>query len=365
MLKYTLSCLCFITLLASCQKTQTNAHTLDKTYCIDSEIQQDLQIQKVEVLPIIQSITLTGQIMYNQQKTVAYHSLIEGVIQQTYFSLGDFVNKDQTLALISSTDLNDLLQELESSTAEKQVIQRQLQTTKSLFEDGLASNTEFLEAQAEVEIIDSKIAALQKNLQRHNPSGKNHGAFEIKAPISGYIVENTITKGSSVSGSEDPLFTVADLSEVWVMANVYTANIQHVKKGQKVLVNTSAYPNEFFEAKIDNISQTLDSEQRVLKAQIIMDNQDYKLRPGMIADIIVELDSPSQKAVAIPNSAIVFDNNQNYIVVFNDRCNQEVRRIDPIARNSQFTYTNTGIEQGEQIITNNALLVYEQLNNPF
>lgn len=106
-----------------------------------------------------------------------------------------------------------------------------------------------------------------------------------------------------------------------------------------------------------------DAEERVLKARIVLSNHEMKLRPGMSAEIHLLIDDSQGEALAVPNNAIIFDNNQNYVVVYTDNCHQEIRQITPLSKNNEYTYIQGGVKEGETVITTNELLIYEQLNN--
>jgi cobalt-zinc-cadmium efflux system membrane fusion protein len=348
--------------LVACKGETTTPETEATNYCIPAELKKGLDFQKIQKLPIERTIRLNGTIEYNHDKTVPFHSLIEGIVTSTHFSLGDYVKKGQLLAEIKSTSLNEFRDELKASQAELKVAQRELESAELMYKDGISSQKELLEAKENVAVLRSKVNSAQSNLAMFS-NGGGSGVFQVLAPQSGYIVTKNITTGMTVTDSEEPLFTVADLSEVWVMANIYATSMRYVHPNLDVKVSTLAYPDDLFEGKIAKISQVFDAEERVLKARIAMANQEMKLRPGMSADIIIKTDEDLGTTLAIPNKAIVFDNNQYYVVVYKEDCKQEIRKIDVISKNDLYTYVSSGVQEGETVITTNELLVYEQLKN--
>lgn len=362
MQKYTLPflSLCLIA-FAGCKTTTNEIITSDEPYCVPKELKEGLNFEKVTKRPIEKSITLNGTIEYNKDKTIPYISLVDGIVTKTNFSLGDYVQKGQILVEISSTDLNELHEDFNSAQKELKVAKRELESVKQMYDDGIASQKELLEAESEVKVLESKVQLSKNNLKHYDSNSS--GTYYIKAPQSGYIVTKDITTGMSINAGDDPLFTIADLSDVWIMANVYATNMKNVTPNLEVQVSTLAYPDEYFAGKISKISQVFDSEERVLKAQITMVNQEMKLKPGMAADIVIQLDSNEGDALAVPNNALIFDNNQNYVVVFIDDCHQEVRKVTPIAKNNLYTYVSDNVKEGEVVITTNELLIYDQLNN--
>jgi len=189
----------------------------------------------------------------------------------------------------------------------------------------------------------------------------NQNVFLIKAPTSGTITAKNINSGSTVTDGGEILFSISDLNEVWAMANVYATEIADIKSGMPIELKTLSYPNEIFKGEIDVISQVLDDESRVLKARIVLDNQDFKLKPGMLADITVTK-STEKQAIGTPTSSIVFFNNKNYALVYHDDCNIEIREIQLLTETNGLTYIESGLKINEQIITKNSLLIFEELS---
>ena len=359
--KYTLSyAVVALLTLASCkQETEIKQK---ENYCIPEEIGKGLNFAKVTQRPIQRTLSLSGTVEYNQDKTVPFYSLVEGIVLNAKFSLGDFVKKGQLLAEIRSTDLNEFKTELRATEAELKVAKREFESVSSMYKDGLSSQKELIEAEEEVHVLESKLRSAKSNLAMFNGQNKE-GVYQIIAPQDGYIVTKNIVTGMTLTDTDEPLFTIANLNDVWIMANVYATSMRYVNLNAEVQVSTLAYPDEKFNGKISNISQVFDAEERVLKARIVMGNHEMKLRPGMSAEIHLLIDDNQGEALAVPNNAIIFDNNQSYVVTYQDACHQEIRQITPLAKNKEYTYIAGGIQEGETVITTNELLIYEQLNN--
>ena len=101
----------------------------------------------------------------------------------------------------------------------------------------------------------------------------------------------------------------------------------------------------------------MDEEAKVLKARIVLDNKDLKLKPGMLVDIHALKESQT-KAVSIPTAALIFSDNQNYVLVYKDDCNIEVRKITILTQNTHRTFISEGLEDKESVISKNQLLVF-------
>ena len=347
-------------LLSSCEKKAAEAEKAPVGYCISPELKPTLQLAKVEMRPIEESITLTGEVESNSDKTVPFVSLVDGVVTQTYFSLGDYVKKGQVLASVKSTSLNELQDDTQTLEAQLAVAKRKLASVESMYKDDIASQKDLEEARSEVQILKSNISKTRKNMQLYSASKSD---FQIKAPSDGYVVEKNIANGMPVSAGGDKLFTISNLDKVWVMANVYATNMRHIYVDQPAIIKTLAFPDDQFSGKIDAVSQVFDENERVLKAKIIMNNNGMKLRPGMSADIILPIKSQGVNALAVPTKALIFDNNQSYVIVYKKDCELEVRHVAEIATNSDVTYVEGSLKAGEKVIATNGLIIYENLKN--
>lgn len=344
----------------SCSKKEEKTNEENQKYCISPELKKSLQVSNVAFSPIEESITLTGEVESNSDKTVPFVSLVDGVVSETYFSLGDFVRRGQVLATIKSTSLNEMQDDTQTLQAQLSVAKRKLSSVQSMYKDDIASQKDLQEAKAEVQILESNIARTRKNLQLYSGNSTN---FVVKAPADGYVIEKNISSGMPVSAGGEQLFTISNLDKVWVMANVYATNMRQVYVGQEAMVKTLAYPDESFGGSVNAISQVFNEEERVLKAKIIMNNHDMKLRPGMSADITLPVKTSSQNALSIPKKALIFDNNQTYVLVYRNDCDIEIRPITEITSNAETTYVNGSLKQGEKVISANGLLIYENLKS--
>jgi cobalt-zinc-cadmium efflux system membrane fusion protein len=255
------------------------------------------------------------------------------------------VKKGQTMLHIRSAELSSLQSELI-------IARRNLQSAETMHEDRLISELELIEARSEYERLQADLSLFGDNL--------GGGVFSIKSPITGFVVENNASQGSTVSEGDEPLFTVADLSTVWIIANVHAGDLQSVKQGMPVEITTLSYPDEVFRGEINALSQVFDPEERVLRARIVMDNCDLKLKPEMFVAVTLKNESP-QFFVTIPSDALIFDDNQYFVVVEESRGNFAIRNVTLQGHNNGTSYISSGLLEGESVVVKNQLLIYSNL----
>lgn len=350
-----------VLLLVGCKKEEEFKAVQKEQFCLDKKTKNIIEISSVTKENVTEGIHLTGSIEANPDKVINFVSLVNGIISNTYFSLGDVVTKGQVLAEMQSTELSSLQAELSSLKAQIEVAKVDLNAKEQMFKDGISSNRDLIEAQNNLRILESEKQKTESNLSLYSASSTKN-VFQIKAPASGIITEKNINSGLTVTDEGESLFSISNLNDVWAMANIYATDIAHVKNGMEVEIKTLSYPDEIFKGKIDVISQVLDQEAKVLKARIVLDNKDFKLKPGMIADIIA-LKKTDRQEVAVPTSSIVFFNNKNYVLVYKDDCNIEAREVEILTKKNTTTYLKKGLLESEKIITKNQLLIFESLNN--
>ena len=316
---------------------------------------KDLVTVKAVLSAHEEELTLTGKVEYDPDKVISYVPLISGIVERTYFSLGDKAQKGQPLIDLRSFDLSALQAELVSAEAEVGIARRELQTAKAMNADNMLSERELLEAEYKVKQAEAMLNRVKNDLTYYTPNAD--GSFTIQSPKTGFIIMKNVSSGTPVSSDYGPLFVIADLSEVWVIANVYASNLQLVREGMAVKITTLSYPNEIFTGKINTLSQVFDPEDKVLKARIKMDNKDLKLKPEM-STVIRLIDEKKEKVITIPSDALIFDNNAYYVVVAESSENVRIKKVEIAGSHNQNTYIRSGLNEGEEVVVKNQLLIF-------
>lgn len=305
------------------------------------------------------TVQLSGIVDYDPEQVYRYNPLLTGVVKTTHFSLGDFVRRGQVLLEISSPEITELSANLREAETHLKMANRRLQSQQGLYDDGVASDRDILEALGEVNNLKSEIARLRESLQIYG-GDIAHGILLVRADISGYVVEKNVVKGQQVNSGE-ALFVLGNLDKVWVSANVYAGNLGHVQKGLRADIHTTAWPDQVFRGKIDRLSNVFDAHERVLKAVIELDNERGQLKPGMMVSINLHIDE-KERVVAIPVSAVIFDAEKYFAVQYISACRFAIKQLLPMYQDNNFYYVSeVEFPQGDRLIGKNSLLVYNKL----
>jgi len=312
---------------------------------INKAFLENVKTEKVAMSNQESELILTGKVECDPNKVVYYTPLISGLIERTYFSLGDKVQKGQTMLDIRSAELSALQSEIA-------IARRDLQSAESMYADNLVPERELIEARSTYEKLQADLSLYGEN--------KGSGIFAIKSPMAGFVIDKNASAGSTVSEGDVPLFTVADLTTVWVTVNVYASDLRFVREGIDVEITTLSYPDEVFYGKINSLSQVFDPEEKVLKARITMNNSDLKLKPEM--SVLVRLKNKSQaRSMAIPSDALIFDDNRYFVVVENAPGSFVIKDVTLQGHHGKTSYIAAGLSEGENVVVKNQLLIYSGL----
>ncbi len=352
-----------VLLLGSCGEKSPSDTTVQspERFCLDENFKSGLKAITVSESPILESIPLTGKIESNPDQVVHFISLVSGVVTKTYFSLGEEVKQGQLLAEIISPELNALEAERKSLEAGILVSRRHLISLKSMFDDKIASERDYLEAESQVKSQMAELEKLKSNLLLFQ-AVPERGVFQVLAPSAGVVILKNVTGGMHIVADDTPLFTIANLRTVWAMVNVYAGNLAQVENGLEANIRTLSYPGEVFQGRISSLSQVFDAEEKVVKGRIVLQNENLRLKPGMVVDVRVSRDRGEQ-AISVPVSALIFDKDRYHVLIWNDDCDLEVRGVELLYKDNELAYVRAGLAVGERILTTNHLLVYEQIKN--
>jgi cobalt-zinc-cadmium efflux system membrane fusion protein len=348
-------------LLLGCSNEAKKKAVERTSYLIPDSILKNLVVDTVKKCPLVDAITLTGSVDFNQDNQVNIYPLVSGNIQDVKVQLGDYVTAGQVLAVVKSSEMAGYSSNLVSAEANLSVTKKNLEAQKDLFASGLASSLDVTSAQSN---YDQALAQLELVKRVLKINGNNtQGDYIIKAPISGFIVQKNITNSTSIRADNGTsLFTISDLKNVWVQANVYESNISRVHTGDHVSVTTVSYPDKVFDGRVDKIMNVLDPANKVMKVRIVLSNPGYLLKPQMFTRVVVT-NKENAQAICIPSKALIFDHSQYFVLLYKGKGVAEITHVQVLNTLGDRTYLSDGVKEGDQLVGSDAILIYDALNN--
>lgn len=349
-----------VLIFAGCKSAPKNVDDRQK-FVISDSLLKTIRIDSIVKCPLVNTITLTGKVSFDEDKVARIFPMVSGVITNVTAQLGDHINAGQRLGVIRSGEMAGYSNDLVTSKTNLLIAQKNLDASEDMYKSGLLSEKDFLTAKEMYKQAESQLNRSKEVLQING--GNTQGAFVVNSPISGFVVEKQINNDMAIRGdNSNNLFTISDLKNVWILANVYESNISQVHAGDEVEVTTLAYPGRVFHGKVDKIFNVLDPTNKVMKIRIVLSNPDYALKPEMFASVTV-LSKSDSEALCVPSGTLIFDHSQYFVLVYKSRSDVRVTPVQVISTNADKSYISGNVHVGDRLIGSNVVLIYGELNS--
>lgn len=276
---------------------------------LDSAAMANVGLEVVDVSEVMSDVlSATGTILYDQNRVSHVGPKAEGRVMRIERDLGDEVRTGTSLAVMESPELGEAEAAHEQARVELELARENHERELGLFEKGISSRKEMIEARTE---FRSREAAFAAATARHRTLGAvDHrgdsvglgGLYTLSSPIPGTVVERNIVLGQIV-GPADDLFTVADLTRLWIVLDIYDRDLARVRQGLSVEIRTTAFADESFEGVLTYLGQVVDPTTRTVKARVEIDNPERTLRPGMFATAVIR-GLETDGALAVPHESL-------------------------------------------------------------
>jgi cobalt-zinc-cadmium efflux system membrane fusion protein len=281
---------------------------------------------------------------------------LQGRVVKLMVSLGDAVRKGDPLYAFDSSDLAAAQSDyLKAQSAEAQAV-RALKRQGDLTQHGIGAQKELEQAETDRDQARSELARATTRLQLLGLDPGDVGRpLTVRAPIAGRVIELATAPGQYQNDPAAVLMVIADLSTIWVTAQVPEKDIQRVSVGDGAHVQFSAYPGELFEGRVQFIGDVLAPETRTVKVRIQLGNERHRLKPGMFAR--VTLQGKEAPELLVPPSALLVRGDKSFLFVEKAPWTFERRPIEvgePLAMGVSVIH---GLSPGERIVTANTILL--------
>ena len=357
-------------LLTGCKKsqpTQAQPNNQDLNIVVANDaLMAQIKVAEVDQIDVSDILRVAGQIDFDEQALTRIGASVTGRITQINASLGSEVKKGDTLASINSSELSNSQLAYLKARSEKEFHRRTVQRAKTLYEADVISAAELQRRESEYEVASAQTRAAQdqlrvlgvnmKALEELASTGAIDSVSSVVATIKGVVVERKVTTGQVVQPA-DVLFTVADLSRVWAIAQVPEQQVAQVKVGQSVRIEVPALQNEKLVGKLIFVGQTVNPDTRTVLVRTELDNSSGRLKPSMLASMLIE--SAPKKQLVVPNTAVVRELDTDYVFVEEKT---GVYRLKPVRLASEHDGQRVvldGLRQGMKIVSDGAF----HLNN--
>ncbi len=346
--------------LCACGKTEEK-QGITPALTLNDSLLSVVSVDTVHETGLSSELLLNGRITFDEKQVARVFPIFGGTITQVNAETGDFVKKGDILAVIRSSEIADFEKQRQEAAQKLILAKRNLTATREMSDSGMASERDVLQAEQEAKTAEAEQKRLDEVFAIYHITGIS--TYNITSPVSGFVIQKNISRDMLIRSDQDEeLFTISGLDNVWVIADVYESDIRKVKEGAEVRITTLAYGDDkTFTGTIDKIYNLLDNESKTMKVRIKLDNAGYQLKPGMFTNVYVQSRDAGRTMPCINTGAVIFDSGKQYVVRIADDNILHKQEISVYKQNDKDCYLSYGLKEGDRIIDNNALLIYNAL----
>ena len=323
---------------------------------VNDDLSKLVKNGQAKVAPFVEELRVSGRIDFNERFLARIGANVTGRVSEILGIPGQEVQQGEVLAQITSTELTQSqLAYLKARTA-SQLSEQAANRARILYKEDVIAlaelqrrEAESMSAKAELRAANDQLRVQgmdQKAIDRLAKSGVIESINNVVATIPGQIVERKINKGQVVQPA-DALFTIADLSTLWAVAEVPEGNSSLLQKGQKSSVIIPALRNRVIEGVISHVDAIVNPQTRTVVVRMDIPNPAGQIRPGMLATMLI--DSEPIERLVVPSSAVIRQDNQDYVFV---RANDDRYRMVPVKAGPEgkgMRAIISGLKEGDEI----------------
>ena len=328
-----------------------------------------LTVEQVAVRSFSSEELTEGKIAVNGDRSTPVFSPYSGRIVRVIAGLGDTVAQGQPLATIEASELAQAQNDLHTAMAQVTLTRTTEARKHALYDIKGGSLADWQQSQADLATAEATLGAVRNRLHilgysdeaidalSHADHLSANATTNIVSPIAGVVVDREVGPGQyAQSGASTPVYTIADLSTVWLVANVREADSGHVQRGQSVEVHVLAYPDRLFKARVVYVAPTIDPNTHRLMVRAVIENADGALKPEMFANFRI-LTSAAGDSPAVPEGAVVYEGESAHVWVLGKDQSLVIRPIRVGRVSEGFVEVVDGLKPGENVVTKGSLFI--------
>jgi membrane fusion protein, heavy metal efflux system len=332
-------------------------------FTVPQEQMAHLQLATVQKDRLPRVLRLTGAVAYNAFATTPVFSAIGGPVERILVDPGQIVHLNQPLLLVNSPDYSAARSTYLKSKSVYLLADKNFQRSKDLYEHKAIAERDLQQAESDraaalADLQSSEDALRVLGIKDPEKFADTTATAQVPvlAPVGGEIVERLVGPGQLLQAGTTQCFTISDMSTVWVLVNVYQSDLDYVRVGDSVEINTDSYPDTFH-GKISYLAPSLDPTTRTLQARIVAGNPGNKLKKDMYVNAVVQAGAVHD-ALTVPDAAVLRDSENEPFVYLqvgsNKFARQGVKILD--SRNGR-TQITSGLKEGDKVVGDGSLFL--------
>ncbi len=333
---------------------------------------------EIEVRPVVRGEFRThrdfpGTVQPNQNTLAEITPLVRGRVTDVYVDVGQEVKGGTSLARLYSSELGRAQSSYLKARAKLHEAELAFKRSRELLDDGAVSLAEFQRREAELLAVRAEareardrlevLGLREQDIHRLDREHIIRSYVPIQAPFTGRVIARNLTKGEVVE-TNHKLFTVADLSMVWVVANVPEKDIPYIHRAadrdRPVEILLSAYPHESFQGHITYVSDALDPATRTMQIRVEVPNPEGRLKPEMFASVRIFSD-PEPNVLTVPSTAVLQDKGEAVVFVQLDPQQFERRAVKLDSESGDLLKVRDGLREGDLVVVRGSFVLKSEL----
>ena len=308
-------------------------------------------------------IELPARLVWNEERTQRIYPSFAGRVTALRADVGQQVSVGSTLAVLASPDFGQAQSETARAEADERLTARNLQRQRELFEAGIVARKELEQAEAEHERARAEAERARARTRLYGGSGGVDQQLVLRASLAGTVVERNLNPGQELRPEQTgpgvpPLFVISDPSTLWVQIDVRDHEIGLVRPGQKFALRVPVLAGQVFEGQVVASSDFIDPQTRTVKVRARVANPQRLLKAEMLGHAVFE--RRFERGLVIPAAAALLQGAQHWVFVQTRPGEFEPRRIELSYEGSREVVVSEGLQAGEQVVSENALLLARQ-----
>jgi cobalt-zinc-cadmium efflux system membrane fusion protein len=330
------------------------------------DLLKELRIGNPRMTAVTGRLQVAGRVEANESRQARISSPVGGSITRLEVVEGQNVKKGDLIAVVRSTALADAQLSFLKASSQRQLVQRAVERADRLLEAGVIGSAELQRRQADVSLAEAEYSSARDQLrvlgmseaaiQALERSRTVNAVTEIYATISGTVMERHVTPGQILQAAEE-ICVIADLSQVWLVADVPEQSAGNLTVGKAVEAEIAALPGERVFGKLSFVSAIVNPETRTVLARMDLPNPDRRFKPSMLATMTLQ--DLAETQMVVPDTAVVRENNQEYVFLQIGPNSFVLHKVELGSEYGSVRVVTSGLQKDDNIVLDGAF----HLNN--
>jgi cobalt-zinc-cadmium efflux system membrane fusion protein len=331
-----------------------------------AELAGRIEVAALGVNEVRELLRVPGRIEADENRMARVGAPVNGRITDLQATVGQDVKRGSVLATINSTELSSAQLGFLKAQSQRELAARSAARAKQLFDADVIGAAELQRRQSELTMAEAELGAAADQLKvlgmstaavnRLAETRSINSLAQIVATVSGTVIERKVTEGQVVQPA-DPVFLVADLSSVWVVADIPEQNAGSIRVGEEVAVELAALPGRTVNGRLTFVSPVVNPQTRTVQVRLDLPNPRREYKPDMLASVLIQ--GKPQQRLTVPNDAVVREDNRDYVFVRTAENSYRLRAVRLGIEYEGRRVVESGLREGEVVVIGGAF----HLNN--